>query len=330
MQKTNSDLPNRANIIETVQTPLGFFTLVVLVVEVLLGITANFSQGLDRTYIIIGMLALIALLVFIVAGFAYFRPEALRGIRPPSESVSDKAQKEPSGNPSSYPYEDNPHYTDPRIENFLSKRFRGRFTMVPIPEVVPPKHFGVAHAPIGLFMVDEVPFLLKPAFSENNALLGHHVIDIQPSLDNIERVVEIPVRSGSTIKVYCLLSAGYGWAEREGVQFVNKRIGFIELVFDDKTTQRADLILGKNIREWAFGNSPELVNRVDSNLTHTAWISYDNHYRIDITSIAVGENNKRAENLTRIRIVAKFEEYLEKRIMTPSIRISAITCVNAV
>jgi hypothetical protein len=36
---------SRANIIQTVQTPLGFFALVVLVVEVIFGITANFSQG---------------------------------------------------------------------------------------------------------------------------------------------------------------------------------------------------------------------------------------------------------------------------------------------
>lgn len=73
---------NRIRIIETIQTPLGFFTLTVLVVEVILGITANFSQERERTYLIISMVALIFLLVLIVAGFAYFRPEALKGKRP--------------------------------------------------------------------------------------------------------------------------------------------------------------------------------------------------------------------------------------------------------
>lgn len=73
---------NRAGIIETVQTPLGFFTLTVLIVELILGVAANFSQGSDRSHLIVSMVALIFLLVAIVAGFAFFRPEALSGRRP--------------------------------------------------------------------------------------------------------------------------------------------------------------------------------------------------------------------------------------------------------
>lgn len=70
---------SRVSLIETVQTPLGFFVLVVLIVEVILGISANFSEGADRTYLIFGMLGLIFLLVLIVAGMALFRPAALYG-----------------------------------------------------------------------------------------------------------------------------------------------------------------------------------------------------------------------------------------------------------
>ena len=73
---------NRVRIIETVQKPLGFFTLTVLVVEVIFGITANISQGTERAYLITIMVALIFLLVFIVGYLAYFRPEALSGKRP--------------------------------------------------------------------------------------------------------------------------------------------------------------------------------------------------------------------------------------------------------
>ena len=80
--KNHVNQSDRIRIIETVQTPLGFFTLTVLIVEVILGITANFSQELERNYLITSMVALIFLLVVIVAGFAYFRPEALRGKRP--------------------------------------------------------------------------------------------------------------------------------------------------------------------------------------------------------------------------------------------------------
>jgi hypothetical protein len=80
--KSNKNQSDRVGIIETVQTPLGFFTLTVLIVEVILGITTNLSQGPERNYLVISMVALIFLLIFIVAGFAYFRPEALRGKRP--------------------------------------------------------------------------------------------------------------------------------------------------------------------------------------------------------------------------------------------------------
>ena len=81
-KKSDGDQSNRASIIETVQTPLGFFTLTVLVVEAILGVVANFSQGSDRSYLIVSMIILIFVLVAIVAGFAFFRPEALKGKRP--------------------------------------------------------------------------------------------------------------------------------------------------------------------------------------------------------------------------------------------------------
>ena len=81
-KKSDGNQSNRASIIETVQTPLGFFTLTVLVVEAILGVVANFSQGSDRSYLIVSMIILIFVLVAIVAGFAFFRPEALKGKRP--------------------------------------------------------------------------------------------------------------------------------------------------------------------------------------------------------------------------------------------------------
>ncbi|MCK4488198.1 MAG: hypothetical protein KAU38_15750 [Desulfobacterales bacterium] len=87
-QRKSNTRSNRLDVIQTVKTPLGFFTLAVLVVEVILGISANFSQGTDRTYLIIGMLGLIFLLVIIVAGLAIFRPEALSGKRPLQDNIS--------------------------------------------------------------------------------------------------------------------------------------------------------------------------------------------------------------------------------------------------
>lgn len=87
-KKAKNNSVKRIDAIQTVKTPLGFFTLIVLVVEIIFGIAAGLSQGTDRTYLIIGMLAVIFLLIFIVAGLAFLRPEALGGNRPPDTNLN--------------------------------------------------------------------------------------------------------------------------------------------------------------------------------------------------------------------------------------------------
>jgi O-acetyl-ADP-ribose deacetylase (regulator of RNase III) len=72
---------SRVDIIGAVQTPLGFFVLVVLVVEALLGVVAALSNSSDRTIAIGGMLFIIVGLIAVVAVLAYARPEALSGKR---------------------------------------------------------------------------------------------------------------------------------------------------------------------------------------------------------------------------------------------------------
>lgn len=79
---STKNTPSRLDLVQTVKTPLGFFTLIVLIVEAILGITASFNQGTDRTYLILGMLFLLFILVIVVSLFAFFRPEALSGKRP--------------------------------------------------------------------------------------------------------------------------------------------------------------------------------------------------------------------------------------------------------
>lgn len=56
----------RVAIIEAVKRPLGFFTLVVLVGEVILGGLATRAAGSDFTLLIVGMLALLFALVIVV------------------------------------------------------------------------------------------------------------------------------------------------------------------------------------------------------------------------------------------------------------------------
>jgi hypothetical protein len=79
---------SRADVIKAVTTPLGFFVLVVLVVEAVLTVFAALSEGFDRTLLITGILVLMTLLVAVVALLAYVAPGALRG-DPPSATPPD-------------------------------------------------------------------------------------------------------------------------------------------------------------------------------------------------------------------------------------------------
>lgn len=83
MAKQQQSEIGRVSIIKTVQTPLGFFVLVVLVVEVMLGVIAGVSAQPTTTILVVGMLVVLLALIGIVAYLAYNRPEALGGVRAP-------------------------------------------------------------------------------------------------------------------------------------------------------------------------------------------------------------------------------------------------------
>jgi hypothetical protein len=82
---------NRASVIQAIQTPLGFFVLVVLVVEVVFGIVASLREGQDRTYLVLGM---IALMFFVVAAVLFLlysgRVRDLLGTRSPEPLNSSR------------------------------------------------------------------------------------------------------------------------------------------------------------------------------------------------------------------------------------------------
>ncbi len=63
---------SRSSIIQSVKTRLGFFTLVILIIESLLGLMVYKSEGLDKTYLILGMLATLEIVVLLV-GLSLFK-----------------------------------------------------------------------------------------------------------------------------------------------------------------------------------------------------------------------------------------------------------------
>ncbi|WP_433628575.1 hypothetical protein [Nocardia sp. CA-120079] len=82
------------------RTPLGFFALVILAVEGILAVVAGSTDGADRTFVVIGMVALVLFLVLLVAGMAIWRPHSLYGHGqtapqdPPSSAPRDSQQIE--------------------------------------------------------------------------------------------------------------------------------------------------------------------------------------------------------------------------------------------
>ena len=81
--KRNNERPSnfadhgRSSILNAVKTPLGFFALIVLILEALLGTVAASTVGIARTILIFGILAITALLVIIVIVLVIHRPTAL-------------------------------------------------------------------------------------------------------------------------------------------------------------------------------------------------------------------------------------------------------------
>lgn len=81
----------REGLVRTVQTPLGYFVLVILVAEAILGALAGVSTGPDRTLAIWGVLGACAVLTAVVTTLAVTRPEALFGKRPPAAVTASPA-----------------------------------------------------------------------------------------------------------------------------------------------------------------------------------------------------------------------------------------------
>ena len=78
----------RIGIIQAVQTPLGFFVLVVLIVEAIFGVFVfKLDAGADRTFVIQCMILLIFALVLIVTCIAIWRPLALSGQERPQKET---------------------------------------------------------------------------------------------------------------------------------------------------------------------------------------------------------------------------------------------------
>lgn len=122
LQTSKSSEP-RANIIAQVGTTLRFFALSVLVVEVILAMMASSASGTDKTYLIVGMIGTLVLMIVSVVILELLRPGLLDdGARalPPSVIRST----DPEGRPSlTFQDNDDPDFSR-LFEHYLQKANR--------------------------------------------------------------------------------------------------------------------------------------------------------------------------------------------------------------
>lgn len=76
---------NTIRLIEAVKTPLAFFTLVIIIIQILF--LKIFDTGTSSTLNLIIIISPIILLILIVSLFAFFRPHALYGKAKPSKLI---------------------------------------------------------------------------------------------------------------------------------------------------------------------------------------------------------------------------------------------------
>lgn len=321
----------RATVIQSVRTPLGFFSLVALIAEAVLGTVAVFIDRPEKTYLVWSMIALVFLLVVLVTILAAFRPEALSGLRPPKILPStDEAKPDPSVKVDKIAQDSavDPALVDPELVRFIPPLRPTQFRIVNLPRPEPPPYFGWPYVPTGKLAIYGIPFFLLPVTDPAGIPKGHLVIDVQPSQDNASSTQTVEAKVTQARRIHLLISAGHGWRMHEGVWFLNRRVGYLRLRFADGTEQKIDLILGKHLREWAFGNNTDLVTEIDPALAKPAWLSHNSTRRFDLLSLDV---DKTPRDLDSIEVTAEFEEsHPGKKLSTPAIIVSAITVERSV
>lgn len=214
---------------------------------------------------------------------------------------------------------------DPKLVHFTPPFKPNQFSIINIPRPDPIKSsYLYKFAPFGILATNNIPFFLLPVEDNFGNPMGHLTVQVQPPPNNIVASIEkFDANCNNIYQAHFLISAGHGWRLRDGIQILNKRIGYIRFEFSDNTNQTFQLIIGKHLREWSFGNNPNLITEIDLNWAKPAWLSHDGTKRIDILTIPIQNGPK---DIKQIEIGAQFDEDPKGNIKDPPvIIISAIT-----
>jgi hypothetical protein len=318
--------PSWSSVIQSVKSLWGFYALIALLITTVI----LYALRTQTSYLLVFTgLALLVGLTVLATYLAVYRPRALDGSHPTSAPITSEFTKnETKVQEIAHASSVNPELVDPKLIRFIPPLNPTQFKVIRFPDEIPPNYFKHPYVPTGVFINYQIPFFLLPVTDINKAALGHAVIDIQPSLLNEPKSKRLEASVDTAKNVHILISAGHGLRMDGTIQFLFKRIGYLRFVFKDGSEQRTDLVLGKHLREWAFGNSTNLVTELDLSWSKPAWLSHDSTKRFDLLTIPIANQPK---DLRAIEIIAEFEEgHPDKPFMTPSIIVSAITVERVV
>lgn len=208
------------------------------------------------------------------------------------------------------------------LDHFYPLIAKGKYRIVRLPKAEPIKGYGDSSSPKGYHIFHNIPFFFQLVpFSPGN-FDDHVIIDIQPDINGNPTIINMQPEIRKAKKLHVMLSPGHGRREYMNIRFEGKRIGWINIIFADHRIKKVDLILGKNIREWAIRNRLDLVREISDKKTKPTWTNEDQTCVIDMMSINLGLLPR---DILQIQIVAEFEEKAPG-ISKPAVRISAITC----
>jgi hypothetical protein len=326
-EKENFARPSWSNIIQSVKSLWGFYALVALLITAVIIYALSNQASYSLVFIGLGLLVALTLLATYLA---VYRPRALDGTHPTSAPIASELTKtETKVQEIAKTSSVKPELIDPKLIRFIPPLHSTQFKIIRFPDEIPPDYFKYPYVPTGMTIIYQIPFFLLPVTDSllvtniYKAALGHAVIDLQPGTRNEPKSKKLETAVDTAKNVHMLISAGHGLRMDGTIHFLYKRIGYVRLTFRDGSEQRTDLVLGKHLREWAFGNSTNLVTELDLLWSKPAWLSHDSTKRFDLLTIPIDNQPK---DLRTIEIVAEFEEeHPDKPFMTPSIIVSAIT-----
>jgi formylglycine-generating enzyme required for sulfatase activity len=170
-----------------------------------------------------------------------------------------------------------------------------------------------------IFGRDQIPFEL--AIDENHQLIKGIELSTKQSEKSEQQSVIIPgAISAKTIYVLC--TAGNAHRKIGDVELEGKGIGYLEFEFEDGDTHRADLIVGRNIRDWSYKHE-KVVGTLSDFRVEQVWRDPKNEATIDMFRIELPDAPR---DVKQCKVIAELQDIpTSYEGLFPTIRMAGLT-----